>query len=545
MSEAWDDPIPLGASGPLPGFPVSAFPVWLADEVTETARFTQTPPDLAGSVALAMLSTAAGGRAVVEVRGTWREPVNLYTVVALPPGARKSPVFAEIVRPVFAAEAEMMAATRTARVEALTELSIAEKAADKAAHHAAAAENDKKNPNAREAARKKAVELAKAAAAIAVPVLPQLVADDTTPEATASLLAEQGGRISVLSAEGGIFSTLGGRYSEGKPNFDVFLKGHAGDPLRVNRTSRGPEDVPHPALTLGLCVQPEVLRDIARLPGFRGKGLLARPLYSLPPDLVGHRSVGEPGIPGHVRQAYDQAAAALARSLADLDEPAVLKLSPGAADLLLAEEEAIEPRLAADTGDLAGIRDWAAKLIGHTARIAGLLHLAATFRDGGGWDRPVSDETMKAAVEMGRYYLAHALAAFDHMGANLEYEDAQVILAWLERTLPARFTRREAHMGLSRARFPKAADLDAPLAVLEDHCYIRRDDEPLERTGPGRPPSPAYLVHPDLCHGNHEIHAIADSADSVVSVAGVSAATGAPPGLDDDSAGDLAEEDRW
>jgi len=71
------------------------------------------------------------------------------------------------------------------------------------------------------------------------------------------------------------------------------------------------------------------------------------------------------------------------------------------------------------------------------------------------------------------------------------------VYRWLERTRPEAFTRREAHMGLSRSRFPKAGDLDAPLALLEDHGCIRRMPEP-ERTGPGRRPSPTYEVHPDL-----------------------------------------------
>jgi hypothetical protein len=52
-------------------------------------------------------------------------------------------------------------------------------------------------------------------------------------------------------------------------------------------------------------------------------------------------------------------------------------------------------------------------------------------------------------------------------------------------------------MGVSRSRFPKVGDLDGPLDLLEQHGYIRRQPEP-ERTGPGRPPSPTYLVHPDL-----------------------------------------------
>lgn len=90
---------------------------------------------------------------------------------------------------------------------------------------------------------------------IKIPVKPRLVADDITPET--SLLTEQGGRLAVLSAEDGIFATLSGRYS-GTPNLELFLKGHAGDALIVDRGSRT-ERVDNAALTMGLAVQPEIV----------------------------------------------------------------------------------------------------------------------------------------------------------------------------------------------------------------------------------------------------------------------------------------------
>jgi Protein of unknown function (DUF3987) len=48
------------------------------------------------------------------------------------------------------------------------------------------------------------------AEAIEVPPAPRLVADDITPEAAGSLLADQGGRLAIISAEGGIFGTGAG-----------------------------------------------------------------------------------------------------------------------------------------------------------------------------------------------------------------------------------------------------------------------------------------------------------------------------------------------
>ena len=409
---------------------------------------------------------------MVEVRGQWREPVNLYTVTALPPGARKSAVFAEMTMPVIDTEPALVDGTHAAR---------SSKPRRSARSPAKTRTRPLRRPRAsgtRTSGRTlaDAIAQAKLAEAVTVPVMPQLVADDITAEAATSLLAEQDGRLAVLSAEGGIFATLAGRYSSGVPNFEVFLKGHSGDMLRVNRKGRPPEYVRRPALTLGLCVQPEVLRDIAELPGFRGRGLLARILYSMPPDLVGHRQIGEAGIPEDVRGTYAANVQALVRSLAEWTDPAVLTLTPAAAAVLLDAEKTIEPRLELDTGDLAGIRDWAAKQIGATARIAGLLHLGTHLRDG--WGRAIDASTMAAALDIGGYYTEHALAAFDHMGTDPVIETARVVLRWIEREQPERFTRREAHMGLSRSRFPKVTDLDAPLGLLEDHGYIRREPEP-------------------------------------------------------------------
>ncbi len=341
----------------------------------------------------------------------------------------------------------------------------------------------------------KAVDAAMMAEAITVPVLPRLIADDITTEAAASLLAEQGGRLAVLSAEGGIFSTLAGRYSKGVPSLEVFLKGHAGDLLRIDRKGRPPEHIEAPALTLGLAVQPEVLRQIAHMPGFRGRGLLARILYSLPANNVGRRQVGAPSVPEHVQEAYYSNGKALVSSLHEWTDPAVLVLTPAAAELLLDFERDLEPRLHPDTGDLGHVADWASKLVGAMVRIAGLLHLATHLTDG--WGQPVSADTAVSAVRFADYYTAHALATFDLMGVDPAVEGARVVLDWLARTRPEVFTRRDAFSGVSRVQFPKVGDLDPALELLIEHGYIRPlDVEP--RSGPGRRPSPPYLVHPSL-----------------------------------------------
>ncbi|WP_430640954.1 DUF3987 domain-containing protein [Couchioplanes caeruleus] len=493
----WSPLIPLGRGRHLPPFPAELLPGWLADHVAAVAEFTQTPIDLAGSLALACLSTAAGGRAEVEVRGSWREPTNLYTVVVLPPGSRKSAVFAAMVAPILTAEKALIDRSAPAIIEAELSAKVAGKAAEKAALAAANAD-----ATGRDTLIAEATAAAMNADAITVPVKPQLVADDVTSETAASLLAQQGGRLAVLSPEGGIFATIAGRYS-GTPNLEVFLKGHAGDMMRVGRLSRDAEHVDKPALTMGLAVQPEILRDIAGMPGFRGLGLLARILFAVPENTVGFRKVGADPIPAEVGATFHANLHALVLTLAEWTDPAVLVLTPEANDLILDIERQVEPRLAPG-GAWAHIVDWGSKYTGAVVRIAGLLHLAEHLHDG--WGRPVDAETVDRAARIGEYYAAHALGAFDDMGADQATRNARAILAWIERTNTSAFTKREVFRALKSSQIPTAADFDAPLSVLEAHGYLRQLDPPAPKRAGGRPASPSFLVHPDVHQPAATVH---------------------------------------
>ena len=232
----WDGaPVPLKTDRLLRPFPVEVFPGWLADQVTAVAEATQTPADLAGSVALACLSTAAGGKVLVQVDRSWLEQVNLYTVTALPPGSRKSPVFRAMTAPLSDAEDALQETAAEQRVEAELAARIAHARAEDLAKKA---ERATANP---QEALADATAAAKEAAAIVVPELPRLMTDDVTPESCVSLMATHGGRIAVLSAEGDVFATLTGTRYSAAPNLGVFLKGHAGDKIQVDRKGREAE----------------------------------------------------------------------------------------------------------------------------------------------------------------------------------------------------------------------------------------------------------------------------------------------------------------
>jgi hypothetical protein len=382
-----------------------------------------------------------------------------------------------------------------AALPGITETAVLRRIADQAAATAEAAAG-KAPASQQEEARAEAIARAAEAANITVPPVPRWLVDDATPEALAGLLAIYG-RIALLSPEGDVFDQMAGRYNQAGPNLGVYLKGHASDLLKVDRRGRPPEYVERPCLTIGLAVQPEVLRGLAGRPGFGGRGLLARFLYSLPESLVGRRQVGASPVPTAVADRYALELHALAASLATPagdDSPVVLTLDQEADELLLGFERDLEPRLAAGSGDLAHLAGWAAKLAGATCRIAGLLHLAGHLRDG--WNQPIGADTFAGAARLADYLVDHARAVFDLMGADPRVDDARWLLDWITRTNQTQFTRRDAHAAAPRGRFPKATSLDPAIGLLQEHGWLRRvDADPVGPRG-GRPASPRFLVNP-------------------------------------------------
>ncbi len=501
--QAWETPLPFHEH-PLPDFPVEALPEPLAAWVTAEAASTQTPPDLSGMLLLAAVATACAGRYELEVRDDWVEPLNLFIAVSLPPGERKSAVFAHVTAPLEAWEAEAARRGVPAVAAAQSELKILEVRLQRTQQAAARALGAD-----RAALEAEAAALAREIAAKQLPTLPRLLVDDTSPERLASLLREQDGRMAVLSPEGGVFDLMAGRYAAGGlPNFEVFLKGHAGDPLRVDRVGRPAEYVPRPALTLGLALQPDVLRGLTDRPGFRGRGLLGRFLYALPPSRMGARKTQTPEMPAGVRSAYGQRLLTLLgppdlRRAGTGPEPETLTLDPEARARLYAFAEWLEPELGPH-GNLRPIADWAGKLAGAIVRIAGLLHLVEHSGNPETLPFPVGPDAMERAVTLGRYLIPHARAAFQEMGADPDLDDARYLLEVIRRRDARQFTRRDLFTW-ARGRFRRVEGLDPALRLLEQHAYVRPRETQREVRA-GRPASPVYQVNPDVFHARAETH---------------------------------------
>lgn len=488
----WGSPIPF-TRFLSPPFPVHVLPAWLRAFVESVSEATQTPVDLAAMLSLSVLAAATAGRLIVRVRPGYREPLNIFTVTAMPPANRKSAVFRALLQPLEHLERDESARVGDEIAKATSRQRIQESRLKQLQNKAAQAKDHE-----RELLIQESEDLAVSTARERVPSPPRLIVDDCTPEQLARLLQEQGGRLAVMSPEGDVFEILAGRYSQGVSNFGVYLHGHAGDTIRVDRVGRPPEYISNPALTVGLTVQPDVIRGLCAKPGFRGRGLLGRFLYSMPTSMLGRRRVDVPPVSPEVTMAYEENILRLAkiRPITYEDEetrPYELIFDADAHSEFLRLQEWVEPQLA-ETGELGYMSDWAGKLCGAAARICGLLHLAKFADEAEPWQQPVGRQTVCDAGEIAHYLIAHAQQAFAEMGADEVQDGALKIFHWIKEKNVQQFTKRDLFQGL-KGTFKRVEFMNDPLKTLIDFGYLRGVDATPTGTA-GRRPSPIYLVNP-------------------------------------------------
>lgn len=486
----WEKPISLKENN-SPQLDPEILTGIVGDMARAVSNETETPFELSAGLILAVLGTACQGKFVVKIKPGYQEPVNIWTVTALDPANRKSSVLMKITDPLSKWESLKHSELEPWIKEATSKLqNQLSRIKSLRAQYGKAQQNDLKT------IENEILDIENNL--VQVPIYPKLWAQDVTPEYLGTLLNNHGEVMSIISAEGGIFDIIGGRYSNGIANLDLFLQGHSGDPVRVDRGSREPVFLNSPALTLGLSPQPEVLRGLADKPGFRGKGLLARFLYLLPKSNLGHRSLESEPAPEHVEKSYQS----LIHTLLDIEQPEdehgnkqpyILQLSNPAYQEWLEFARVVEVELK-EGGRFEYITDWAGKLPGAAARIAGLLHCAKNSNQP--WSKDIEIETMGKALEIASVFASHALIAFDMMGADKALEQAKKVWRWIERDKQGSFTKRDCFNAL-KGTFHRVVNIEEPLKVLIERNHIR---ELPKRKIVGKP-SIKYAVNPEILKG--------------------------------------------
>ncbi|EXG84088.1 bifunctional DNA primase/polymerase family protein [Clostridium sp. ASBs410] len=492
----------------LSPFPVEVLPPVLKNYVIEVANSLQVSVDMVAVSVMGIIAACTQGTFFIEPKPDWQEPLNLYILTVAKPSERKTPTLKEVTKPIY----DYVAAENVRRMPIYNEYLVKKKVLSGKVDTLMkkASSSTKKGSSADTVGVQEVVAAQMELEELEEVTLMKLLVDDITPEAMVRVMKENEERISIMTAEGGIFGMLAGRYSN-QPNMDIFLKAYSGERYSTERVTRKSEDLDHPLLTLNIMVQPIVLQEAMQNREFRERGLLARFLYSIPVSRVGNRVYDSMPINEKHRQAYRD----LVEELLSIGshgwqlEENVIHLSEGAYKASEDFFNEIERRLVEEFEE---IEDWAGKYHGQTMRIAGLLHTVYNMLDAPGV--LLDEQTMKDAIQIGRYFLEHAKMAFQISGIGIPQseKDAKYIMKRIESYFseagpkkpnnPNNMLKQELWQRC-RGHFEKMENMQPGLDELEERNYIRITKQ--SSGGRGRPSeiieiNPEYWNQKEISH---------------------------------------------
>lgn len=460
LHDGWFAPVPIEESYTLPSFPVKALPKWMETWAKHVSESYQVDQDLPAMLALGLFAGSMARRICVQPRPGWTEQISLYQMIILPPGEGKSPVFSEARKPIAETEQQLIDFHKP---------EIARKLAEKRALEQQLAKLEKDlsretDNHDRQIILRDCIDIRIEIEEIGNPTEPRLYCDDTTPERLAALMCENNCRIIMPSSESDGLITAIGRYSE-SPNLGIILKAWSGEDTRIDRMGKPPTILERPALNIAITAQPSAVAQLLSIPGFRGRGLADRFLYSSPKTLAGQRKSSSPSIPQSVTEEYSGFMSA-AWSMLDSGGPRTIELSKLASARYNQFLDEIEPKLSPD-GEYAPIVGFCNKLKSYVLRFSAILYSADTQSEKG----PIREQDLEGACQIADYYLQHAYRVLDETPSDPTTSRAMRLSSWIKRERLSTFTVDQAIGPLSGVE--SHGEALSALDYLANHNQVR------------------------------------------------------------------------
>lgn len=475
LADGWPE-MPFEAQ-PIPAFPVDALPNNMADMVKALAKAQQVSVDMVVAFALAVASAVVVGRVAIHPKSDeshYREAGQLWIFCEGLSGERKTPVLSFLKRPLEAYLQEQRDETKKKNRHAVNKIEALKK------------------QQAREKTPEKAASIADEIDELTESLLPEpeMLMGDVTVEGVAQAMTEHDGREIIIDSEANFLNVLIGKSYQregGAVNIDVILKGFDDDNYAGNRIGRGSWNLKRASLSIGLGVQPKLLRRFVEDETSHDRGLQARGLFFRPESMIGERTDKGGEIPDQVRQWWYQTVRRIAGQVRAENGPLELDFEDGAETAYRRFYNEIEKRL---PGDLCGpMQSWACKLVGNTVRLAAILSLLD------GQDKVTRSMWDAAEAIMQQYLIPCARSLFGGEDPFIS-EDARKLLPHIRKL--DEFTQAELWRDKGRYIFSKQdkAFTDAVFS-LRDRGYIR-EKPTAAKPKQGRPPSVVWEVNPSI-----------------------------------------------
>ncbi len=467
----WEVPLPLTIVPPAPGFPLAVFPGPLQHFARQAATTIGCPLDFVTVPMLAVGGGAIGASRALEVKKGYVQRPLVYAAIVGLPGDAKTPALNTVARPLQEAQQRLKVDYEEALARYQRDL-----------------EGYKANKHSEESP-----------AEPVKPTIQRVQVDDATVEALGDILQANPRGVVLVKDELTGWVNAQNQYKGGRgADRQFWLSNWAGVPATIDRKQQRnvPFIIPYPFCAVVGGIQPDLLGELVDAQG-RADGFLDRPLFAYP-------DAGP--APGWTWDELDDRDFELWRTT--VEELLLLNMERGrygyrpfyvrlAKDARAPWQRLID-RLTGEMNDpdfAPQLRGPWSKLKVYAARLALIIHFLRWIHKEAG-DQDVDGESVERAGLLIAYFAGHVRKVRSVIGADPKVAAARQVLGFLARNREVTaFTRTELYR-IARRTFPAPGDLDAPLALLVLHHYLRvqvPDREPGRR---GRAPAPGYEVNP-------------------------------------------------
>ena len=456
-------PIPLFPPMPKADpFPVEALGPLLARAVRAIAAKVQVPDAIAAQSVLSTTALATQAHADVLLPYGQARPLSCFFVTIAGSGERKSTADNEALWPLAKRERVL----REQHIDEIKEWRLS--------YAAWAAEKRKIEANGKLDLAGRRSSLSALGDEPEKPLEPFITSGDITFEGFARVWPTAHASLGIFTAEGGTFTGGHGLSDEARLRTAAALSElWDGKPIKRIRAKDGVSILPGRRLSLHVMVQHEVAAQFLSDPLLRDQGLLSRILVVAPDSIAGSRFYREPTMEDEKAiRAYGARILTLLEQPEPLAvgsrnelQPRALIIGPAASELWRAFHDSIEAQVGPD-GALRPIRDFAAKIAEHAARIAGVL----TIVDNGA-ATTIEVDAMERAVALADFYVSEAVRLAQASRTDPRLIRAQALLDWIgDRRADTLAFRDMVQLGPSALR-TKAA-MEESVAILIAHGWL-------------------------------------------------------------------------
>lgn len=484
MASEWPAIDERPALPPLPQFPIDAMPGILKKMTIEITPSVQVAPEVAALTILIATGFAAGRENVLHIKRGLETRPNLFGLIFVERGGRKSASYAPILKPFY----QWIATRLEAHKLVLNSLRLKQKESDsletimtsvKVKPDVVAAAKDKYDrlQTEIEDMRKKLRD-------------PAFVADDITPEALFSLFERCHGQGFICSDDGRSFVKIlnGHIYScSGESREEFHLRGYdCNNPLIKHRAGKPTAVIVKPFESALVMLQMDFLEKMAVTEALFCSGYLSRCIFCVPDSLAGARLYSERQINETIAMEYEN----FIKDLLDSNyskangEDLICQVEPSAKDLWIKFYNQTETEIGSG-GKFYEMADLAIRFPEFARRIALIIAIVERHDT-------VTGEDMSRAILLTEYYSKHSERAFAVMKEISLPGEAQRILRTITKKQLLEFSLRD----IERTTGMTATEAEAGVNLLCSRNYVRAKQDQLEREGAGRKASVTYETNP-------------------------------------------------